>query len=204
MCVIAAEPPTEYLGMLPDDRLVELYRGGAVEAFAELDRRHRAVVCSHLGRMLRGRDDVEDLAQDVMLRAAARLRYGTEPIAHLRAWVLRVAHNRAIDLIRADRPTGELPEVLVSGHDVEGESLTRLELEDTLAAVRALPDGQRRALVLNAVHGVPYEDVAEALRTTPRAAKALAFRGRATVRRHLTDDIANRCVTSAADLRLPS
>lgn len=193
MCVIAPAPPTAYLGDVVDARLVELFRAGSADAFGELDRRHRRAVCAHLGRMLRGRDGVEDLAQDVMVRAAAELRRREEPIDHLRAWLLRVAHNRAIDVLRATRPVDALPDVLAAPDDPVADSLTREELTGAIGALRRLPDGQRRALVLNAVHGVPYDDVAEVLHTTPKAARALAFRGRAAVR----SDMAEKFSTGA-------
>lgn len=189
MCVIALAPPTPYLGDVSDERLVALFRSGSSDAFGELDRRHRRLVCGHLGRMLGRREDVEDLAQDVMLRAAAELRRRDEPIEHVRAWLLRVAHNRGIDILRSARATAELPDGLLAPDDPVAQSLTRLELDDTLGALRALPDAQRRALVLNAVHGVPYEDVAASLHVTPKAARALAFRGRAAVRQRMSEEV---------------
>jgi RNA polymerase sigma-70 factor (ECF subfamily) len=190
MCVVPADPPTRYLGDLSDERLVRLFRAGADGAFAELDRRHRRAVCGYIGRMLRDRDDTEDIAQDVMLRAAAQLQRTSEPLTYLRAWLLRVARNRAIDLIRAATPTQQLPETLLAAVDPIGASADREELRHTLAVLRELPDAQRRALVLNSVHGVPFDEVARVLDTTPRAAKALAFRGRSNVRSKMNADLA--------------
>ena len=89
-----------------------------------------------------GRDDADDCFQETFLsalRAYPRLRHGT----NLRAWVLTIAHRKAIDSHRARArratPTGSVPErptKEVTGRDPA-----------LWAAVRALPPMQRDAVL---------------------------------------------------------
>src|SRR6266542_5093860 len=69
---------------------------------------HREAVFGFLARRL-GRAAAEDAFQETFLRALrayARLDHGE----HLRAWVLTIAQNVALDMLRRARPTSELPE----------------------------------------------------------------------------------------------
>jgi RNA polymerase sigma-70 factor (ECF subfamily) len=190
MCVVAPEPPSAYLGDLPDDKLITAFRSGVDEAFAELDRRHRCAVCGYVAGMLHSQEQSEDIAQDVMVRAASALRRDDRSVPHRRAWLLRVARNRTIDLLRASHPADELPATLPGGPDASTATAQAEELRLALAVLRSLPDGQRRALVLNALHGVPFDDVARALGTSPKGARAPAFRGRPNARRQMAADLA--------------
>lgn len=185
MCVVAPAPATSYVGSASDERLVALFRGGDERAFAELDRRHRREVCALAGRMLRGRADPEDVAQDVMVRGAALLRASDEGVAYLRPWLMRVTRNRVIDVLRARRALEPMPDDLVAPSDVDGAVQVRDQLDRVLAAMADLPDRQRRALVLHAADGASHRAVADALDITPQAARALAFRGRSELRRRL-------------------
>jgi hypothetical protein len=56
----------------------------------------RDPVYRYLFRVLDNRDEAEDLTQEVFLRLYAHLQKGN-PVANVRAWVFRVAHNLAID-----------------------------------------------------------------------------------------------------------
>jgi RNA polymerase sigma factor (sigma-70 family) len=113
-----------------------------------------------------GRDAAEDCYQDTWLaalRAYPRLRDG----GNLRAWVLTIAHRKAIDHLRARRRVpallGELPEI--GTHSVE-------PVDETLwRQVRELPDKQRTALVLRYVSDASYAEISVVMGTTQEAAR---------------------------------
>jgi RNA polymerase sigma-70 factor, ECF subfamily len=168
-----------------DAELVERFRGGDERAFEELARRHRRRVRSYVARLLHDGPDVDDVLQDVFISAWVHLRRDDRSMHNLRAWLLRVARNRVIDLVRAARPVDELREEVASPRSPLGAVEVREELRSTIGALHRLPPAQRRALVLNAVEGSSYAEVGRALGVSPEAAKALAFRGRASARRAL-------------------
>ena len=88
--------------MAPDDsQLVESAREGDIGAFEQLVERHQDVVVRVTARIA-GPDEADDVAQDAFLRAYHRLdRFrGDGPF---RAWLLRIAHNAALNSIERRR-----------------------------------------------------------------------------------------------------
>jgi RNA polymerase sigma factor (sigma-70 family) len=105
---------------------------------------------------------------------------------NLRAWLLRIAQNKAIDLhrSRARRPaTGKTaPEPAADAADrsaLNGEP-------DLWAAVRALPPKQRTAVFCRAVLGMPYAELARVLRSSEDAARRNVFEGLKKLREEWT------------------
>src|SRR3712207_2920511 len=89
-----------------DEALARRAVGGDIGAFEALVQRHRPVVLRVVTRIV-GRDDAEDVAQDVFLRAFHRLGQfrGDSPF---RAWLLRIAHNTALNAAMRRRPEESL------------------------------------------------------------------------------------------------
>lgn len=115
-----------------------------------------------------GPDDAEDCFQETFisaLRAYPRLKEGS----NLRAWVLTIAHRKALDLFRARKrrplPVEELPEPQAA---VEPSPNGRSEV---WTAARDLPAKQREALLYRFAADLPYSDVAEALGCSEEAAR---------------------------------
>ena len=114
-----------------------------------------------------GPDEAEDAFQETFisaLRAYPRLK----PDSNLRAWVLTIAHRKALDLFRARKrrpvPVEELPEQPVAAASPNGRS-------EAWTAARELPAKQREALLFRFAADLPYSDVAEALGCTEEAAR---------------------------------
>jgi RNA polymerase sigma factor (sigma-70 family) len=76
----------------PDGALVEAAASGSREAFDELVRRHQAAIVTLVRALTGGRDDAEDLAQEVFVRAWRSLR-GFRGESAFRTWLHRVAIN---------------------------------------------------------------------------------------------------------------
>lgn len=77
-------------------------RAGDEAAFAELVRRHQAMVYSIAWHYLRHRDVAEEVAQDTFLHLFRNLG-NLESDAHLESWLRRVAVHRSIDQTRRAR-----------------------------------------------------------------------------------------------------
>jgi RNA polymerase sigma factor (sigma-70 family) len=114
-----------------------------------------------------GPDEAEDAFQETFisaLRAYPRLK----PNSNLRAWVLTIAHRKALDLFRARKrrplPVEELPEQPVPAASPNGRS-------EVWTAASELPAKQREALLFRFAADLPYSDVAEALGCTEEAAR---------------------------------
>jgi RNA polymerase sigma-70 factor (ECF subfamily) len=150
-----------------DDFLVERARGGDLAAFETLVERHRATVFRVTARLV-GEHEAEDVTQDAFLRAYHRLgRFRGE--ASFRTWLLRIAHNSAMDALgrRRRRADSDDADDLEQAPDVEearrpAERLERSErlrrLEGKLELLRS---EHRTVLVLRDVEGLSYEEIAE-------------------------------------------
>jgi RNA polymerase sigma factor (sigma-70 family) len=125
-------------------------------------------------RVLLAGADADDAWSETFL-AALRTYPDLPETANVEAWLVTIAHRKAIDVLRARRrhpvPVGEVPE--------EPTSLGIPGMGDTglWQAVRELPDKQRRAVAYHYVAGLPYAEVARILGSTTDAARRAAADG---------------------------
>lgn len=146
----------------PDDaRLVEAARGGDRVAFGQLyDRYSRMVHGILLARV--PLSEVDDLVQDVFLRALPRL-HTLRDATRFGAWLAAITRNRANDYHRHAVEEVELPEDL-SGDPRPGraaESSGDAEARLLLAVIRGLPETYREILLLRLVEGMTGPEIAE-------------------------------------------
>src|SRR5712692_1789169 len=87
--------------------LIERARGGDTRAFEDLARREERALYRHALRIVGVPSDAEDVVQDAFLSAWRSIR--SFEGASFRAWLLRIATNRSLDLLRARKRRPELP-----------------------------------------------------------------------------------------------
>ncbi|MCI3223161.1 RNA polymerase sigma factor [Streptomyces sp. NP-1717] len=158
------------------------------------------VVEEHADTVLRvcravvGVHDADDAWSETFL-AAMRAYPDLPDDANVEAWLVTIAHRKAIDLTRAGRrhavPVADLPERpstvgLPGGTD-----------HDLWRAVRALPGKQRQAVAYHHFAGLPYREVAEIVGGTPEAARRAASDGIKALRTTLADP--DRAASAEAD-----
>ena len=147
----------------------------AIPPFERFYEEYRADVLRLLRRRL-GADRAEDAFQETFLRALRA--YGRlDHSEHLRAWVLTIAQNVALDTLRRTRPTAELEERSV--HDTEPAYAELSELTDGLGPK------ERAAVVLRYGYDLSYEQIASALGSSPDAARQAASTGVRRIRRRI-------------------
>jgi RNA polymerase sigma factor (sigma-70 family) len=150
---------------------------------------HRALVHRFLVASV-GPVDADDCFQETFLsalRAYPSLRHG----GNLRAWVLAIAANKAVDAGRARSrraaPVGDVPET-AGLSDGRAEPL---DPDDPLwSAVRALPERMRTAVVLRHVLDRSYEEVAAVMGGTEEAARANVHQGVKRLRDAMRESLA--------------
>lgn len=132
--------------------------------FGELLERHEREIFAYALRLTGRREDADDLYQETFL-AAFR---GWPPTRrdHERAWLYKIATNKAIDRDRRKRPTVSVDDLSLAAPDRDG--VTLLDLGN---AIKKLPAGQRAAFVMRTVEGRPYREVAVALDCSEEAAR---------------------------------
>jgi len=164
--------------MLTDRRphaLTRMMRSVPIPPFELFYEEHRSEVLRVLRRKL-GADRAEDAFQETFLRALrayGRLDHGE----HLRAWVLTIANNVAVDTLRRTRATTELPE-----QGVDDSRPAYDELSDLTAG---LGPKERAAVVLRYGYDLSYDEIAAALDSSPDAARQAASTGVRRIRRRI-------------------
>lgn len=168
-----------------DERLVDLVRVGNDGAFEAIVARYRRPLLRYCSSLLpEGR--AEDAVQQAFLRAYDALR-ASEGEMNLRPWLYRIAHNQSLNILR-DRSLAhdELSEG-IDGVERPDQAFEKNErLRDTLAAVTALPERQRNAIILRELEGRGYEEIATQLGVTGGAVRQLLSRARTTLRAGMT------------------
>jgi RNA polymerase sigma-70 factor, ECF subfamily len=146
-------------------------------AFAELYARYaRAVHGILLSRV--PRIDVDDLLQDVFLRAMQKLPALRDPAA-FSGWLATIARNRAVDFFRETPRTTELPEEIPTADPDRTEALA------VLAIIRTLPEAYRETLTLRLVEGMTGPEIAARTGLTEGSVRVNLHRGMKQLRERL-------------------
>jgi len=171
---------------------------GDADGFRPLVQRYQRLVFSVALRMLGGRAEAEDVAQQAFVDAYDALdRFRGEGRAHaFSTWVVRIAVNRAKDVLKSKRWSEQPLDGDVGGGDASfahnpadpeveasrGEDQRRLQ-----TALGRLPVKYREVLILKDVEELPYEEIREILKLPLTTLKIRVVRGRALMQKLLVE-----------------
>lgn len=140
------------------------------EAFSQLYDHYSSLVFTLAMRMLRVRDDAEDLLQEVFVQVWRQASAYSRERGSPEAWIVNVTRSRAIDKLRAIRRREQSfvltdnPAAAESADNVESnvsESETKLTMN---SALKHLPEAQRRVLEMAYFDGLSQSEIAERLK----------------------------------------
>jgi RNA polymerase sigma-70 factor (ECF subfamily) len=179
---------------LTDHELVVLAQQGSERAYRELLGRYQRPVFSLIYRMVRDREQAEDLAQETFVRVFNNIdRY--DPAYKFSSWIFKIATNLTIDWIRRK----ELPTVSIDGsryatsaEEIESSAITvesgdenpeellvarelGNEIEEAIGQLR--PE-YRQAIVLRHIEDRPYEEISQIMALPLGTVKTYIHRGR--------------------------
>ena len=136
-------------------------------------------VCS----IVRDEHEAEDVTQQIFAKLMTALQRYEPRSVPFSAWILRIAHNAAIDSMRARRA---VPCEEVRSPELEDGSVARERAADLQEAISKLPEEQREVIVMRFVLGLSPREIAERIGRSEDAVHGLQHRGRITLRRELT------------------
>jgi RNA polymerase sigma-70 factor (ECF subfamily) len=163
-----------------DRELLAAHVAGDPDAFAVLITRHHDRLWGVAMRTMGDRHEAADALQDAMV-SAFRGAAGYRGDAAVTTWLHRVVVNACLDRMRRAkvRPTSPLPDAEPADlRDEHARTETRL---DVRAALAALPEHQRQALVLVDMHGMTVAEAAAVLDVAEGTVKSRCARGRAAL-----------------------
>ena len=179
----------------PDVELIDAILEGSESAFQQLIERYKDRLFGLLGRLVRDRFAVEDLAQEVFVKVFRKLHTFNQDSAFY-TWMYRIAVNAATDhLERMGRrrlalvedasvlDTGERePEYAGSAEPVIADEMRRVTRE----IVQHLPEKYRTILILREYEDLSYTDMAEVLGCSIGTVESRLFRARKRFKDALT------------------
>jgi RNA polymerase sigma-70 factor (ECF subfamily) len=192
-----------------DVQLMLDVKSGDEQSFELLLHRYRSPLVNFLYRMVRNREQAEDLAQEVFLRVyRARAEY--VPSAKFTTWLFRIATNLALNNVRdtrhqrmemsLDAPLtpdaedgDERPLDVADQHpDIEQHLVEQARAKMIRHAIEKLPEKQRAAVLLHKYQELDYGEIAKILACSESALKSLLFRAYEALRVELAPLVAQQ------------
>ena len=151
--------------------------------FDRVVREHGPVVLRVCRAVLGSAQDADDAWQETFL-AALRAYPDLDPGTNLQAWLVTVAHRKAVDVMRSRGrravPVADVPEQPGRAGDDPASALESREVRESVAA---LPERQRWAVALHHLGGLTYAEVAVLVGGSEAAARRAGADGIAALRR---------------------
>jgi RNA polymerase sigma-70 factor, ECF subfamily len=192
-----------------DVQLMLDVKAGDEQSFELLLQRYRTPLVNFLYRMVRAREEAEDLAQEVFLRVY-RARKDYVPSAKFTTWLFRIATNLALNSVRDNRyqrmevsldapvtvdaeDGDERPlDVAEKNPNIEQHLIEEARKKMIRHAIDKLPEKQRAAVLLHKYQELDYGDIAKILECSESALKSLLFRAYETLRVELAPLVAGQ------------
>jgi RNA polymerase sigma-70 factor, ECF subfamily len=180
------------LAGLHHDNDADLLRAAArrdAKAFGQLVSKYHALVYRVVWRLTNGSIEAEDIAQEAFLKLwnnPAQVR----DAAALKGWLMRVAHNLAMDWFRRkpDRDIEAADEVSDDRPNAEDRMTKTWVAKRIDLAVSGLPERQKQALILAHFEQLPQADAASIMELSVDAFESLLARARRALKDQLTAD----------------
>jgi len=155
-----------------DSELVSLYIQGSEKAFEKLVQRHKSKIYTTIYLIVKDQYVAEDLMQDSFVKAVDTIKSGKyNDEGKFLPWILRIAHNLAIDHFRRDK---RYPEVVFEDgsnvfntlefaeDSIESMQIKRESHEHLRDLIKRLPDQQREVLVMRHYDDMSFQEIADA------------------------------------------
>jgi RNA polymerase sigma-70 factor (ECF subfamily) len=146
-------------------------------------------------KLSQARDDADDLVSETVVRALEKWRQ-YEPGTNLRAWLFTILYHAFVSRKRriekrevhpSENREGWSAFDVVGENDPEGKFFDSFIDEEISAAIDALPEEYREAVLLSDVHDMRYAEIAEILGVPEGTVKSRLFRARRILQKKLLD-----------------
>lgn len=155
-----------------DNELVQQFINGNAEAMDILITRHQRKVISYVFNLVKNMELAEDIFQDTFVKVIHSLRNGSyKDDGKFIAWVLRIAHNLAIDFFRKEKRYKEVPheqgeyDIFNDAQLVEQEESASIKQnilnKELKQLIHYLPQEQRSIVVMRLFLDMSFKEIAE-------------------------------------------
>lgn len=186
-----------------DTKLIQQALNGDQNSFARLRQKYHDAIFNLIYRMIREKDEVEDLTQEAFIKAFASLSSFNDEYA-FSTWLYKIATNNCIDFIRRrklhtfsiDKPieskesdfSFELPD---SSNEPDEEMIATQRKKLLDDAINSLPPKYRQVIIMRHQEELEYQEIAHILKLPLGTVKAHIFRAREMLYKYLRDKLRN-------------
>ena len=185
---------------LEDDKWVQLAVKGDEKAYAALSNKYQRPLYFHIRKMIRDVDYVDDLVQDIFMKAFKNLKNYKNDYA-FSTWLYRIATNHTIDYLRKKKL--DTFSINIDSSD-EDHALIQLKDEDTYTdepmirrqrknkvheAIDQLPEKYRLIILKRHIEEKSYQEISEEMDIPLGTVKAHIFRARELLYKYMKDSI---------------
>jgi RNA polymerase sigma factor (sigma-70 family) len=184
-----------------DSRLIQSALAGDDRAYKQLMKKYHDAIYNFIYRMIRDKQQVEDLTQEAFIKAFGSLANFNEEYA-FSTWLYKIATNNCIDYIRKrklqlysiDKPiqsreseySFELPDL---SYEADRELISEQRSRLLNEAIERLPEKYRTVILLRHTEEKSYEEIAKMLKLPIGTVKAHIFRAREILYKSLKEKI---------------
>jgi RNA polymerase sigma-70 factor (ECF subfamily) len=155
-----------------DSQLIALYKNGNEEAFAQLVNKHKSRVYTTIYLIVKDSYIAEDLLQETFIKVINTIKRGKyNEEGKFLPWILRIAHNLAIDHFRKSKryPTIVMEDgsnvfntMEFSEESMESKQIIKDTHERLKALIQELPPSQKEVLVMRHYMEMSFQEIADA------------------------------------------
>lgn len=186
-----------------DTDLIHKALRGNQSAYERLMKKYHDQIANLIFRIIHHREQVEDLTQEVFIKAFASLKSFNEEYA-FSTWLYKIATNSSIDILRKKK----LSTFSINKPIMMEESESTFEIPDSTyepdkhiiigqrsviiqEAINRLPEKYKRVIVLRHIEERDYGEIAKILKLPIGTVKAHIFRARELLNKYLRDKISH-------------
>ena len=185
---------------LEDDKWVQLAVKGDEKAYAELSNKYQKPLYFHIRKMIRETDYVEDLVQDIFMKAFKNLKNYKNDYA-FSTWLYRIATNHTIDYLRkkklhtfsinTDSSDEDQAPIQLEDEDTHtDEPMIRRQRKNKVhEAIDQLPEKYRLIILKRHIEEKSYQEISEEMDIPLGTVKAHIFRARELLYKYMKDSI---------------
>lgn len=166
----------------PDHIIIEKTLGGDVNAFAILVDRYKQLVFTLTIRMIKQREEAEEIAQDVFLKAFQKLQ-SFKGDSKFSTWLYRITYNACLDALSRKRnsPTHHAYEIhdnvlSITTPEIEAQIDAQYERAEVVQCIALLPQADAFLITLYYLHEQSLEEIAQIIGLTKNNTKVKLFR----------------------------
>lgn len=174
----------------PDVIYMLAFIKGDQHSFDVILQRNYTRVHAFISRMISNEVQGEDLTQEVFIKLYG-MKHSYKPTAKLSTLIFQMARNAALNYLRDHKQYLDLDEHIETASAITtDQSLNEQELaQHVKKAIDSLPENQRTAVLLRRFEDMPYEQIAQVMKISPKAVKSLLNRAKENLKILLKEKI---------------